>query len=35
MYDEYEGTDILPSDDDQADMYLYAVDFLSRHGFRQ
>ena len=35
MYDEYEGADILPSDDDQADMYLYAVDFLSRHGFRQ
>jgi putative oxygen-independent coproporphyrinogen III oxidase len=35
MYDEYEGTDLLPSDDDQADMYLYAVDFLSRHGFRQ
>ncbi len=35
MYDEYEGTDLLPSDDDQADMYLYAVDFLVRHGFRQ
>ncbi len=25
----------VPSDDDQADMYLYAVDLLERHGFRQ
>lgn len=35
MYDEYIDSPILPSDDDQADMYLYAVDFLSRRGYRQ
>ena len=35
MYDEYIDSPILPTDDDQADMYLYAVDFLSRRGYRQ
>ena len=35
MYERYQGTDEIPSDDDQADMYLYAVDLLERHGFRQ
>ena len=35
MYERYSGSDEIPSDDDQADMYLYAVDLLERHGFRQ
>ena len=32
MYDKFNGSPIIPSDDDQADMYLYAVDLLERHG---
>ena len=35
LYEEYLNSPILPSEDDQADMYLYAVDLLQRHGFRQ
>jgi len=35
LYEEYLNSPILPSEDDQADMYLYAVDLLGRHGFRQ
>lgn len=35
MYEEYADSPALPSDDDQADMYLYAVDFLERQGFKQ
>ena len=35
MYDEYHDSPLLPCEDDQADMYLYAVDLLGRHGFRQ
>lgn len=35
MYDAYIDSPLLPSDDDQADMYLYAVDFLERHGYKQ
>lgn len=35
MYEEYADGEGLPSDDDQADMYLYAVDLLERRGYRQ
>ncbi len=35
MYREFLDSPLIPSDDDQADMYLYAVDFLSRRGYRQ
>jgi len=35
MYEEFEGSDAIPSEDDQADMYLFAVDLLERHGYKQ
>ena len=35
MYDEYADSPLLPTEDDQADMYLYAVDLLVRHGYNQ
>ncbi len=35
MYAELNGSPIIPSEDDQADMYLYAVDLLERHGYYQ
>ena len=35
MYKQYLDSPLLPSDDDQADMYLYAVDYLERHGYKQ
>lgn len=35
LYEEYEGSEDVPSEDDQADMYLFAVDLLERHGYRQ
>lgn len=35
LYDEYNDSPLLPSDDEQADMYLYAVDWLGRHGYHQ
>ena len=35
MYDAYMESDLLPDEDEQADMYLYAVDFLERRGYRQ
>ena len=35
MYNAYLDSPLIPSDDDQADMYLFAVDFLERHGYRQ
>ena len=35
MYREYMDSPLLPSDDDQADMYLYAVDTLSHYGYDQ
>ena len=35
MYREYLGSPFLPDDDEQADMYLYACDTLSRFGYRQ
>lgn len=35
MYREYLNSPLLPSDDDQADMYLYAVETLSHYGYDQ
>ena len=35
MYESYKDSPLLPSDDDQADMYLYAVDLLERQGYHQ
>ncbi len=34
MY-KYQGSPFLPSDDEQADMYLYAVDLLAHYGYAQ
>ena len=34
LFDRRDSAD-LPGDDIQADMYLYTVDYLARHGFRQ
>jgi len=31
----YRDSDIIPNDDDQADMYLYAVETLARYGYKQ
>ena len=35
MYEEYKGSPILPSDDEQADMYSYAAEMLERYGYKQ
>ena len=35
MYERYKGSPFLPSDDEQADMYLYAVDMLEHYGYAQ
>ena len=35
LYQEYLNSPLIPSEDDQADMYLYSVDLLERHGYRQ
>ena len=35
MFDQYADSPVIPSEDDQADMYLYAVDLLDRHGYYQ
>ena len=35
MYQRYKGSPILPSDDEQADMYLYAVETLEHYGYKQ
>ena len=35
MYAEYSGSPLIPDDDTQADMYLYAVENLERYGYRQ
>lgn len=35
LFDEYKDSDQLPDEDMQADMYLYTVDLLERHGYRQ
>lgn len=35
MYAEYLGSPVVPTDDEQADMYLYAVDTLAHYDFIQ
>jgi putative oxygen-independent coproporphyrinogen III oxidase len=35
MFREYSGSPLIPDDDTQADMYLYAVETLDRYGYRQ
>lgn len=35
MYERYKDADSLPTDDDQADMYLYMTDILARYGYNQ
>ncbi len=35
MYEKYNNSQILPSDDEQADMYLYAVETLEHYGYKQ
>ena len=35
MYETYKDSEILPGDDDQADMYLYTCETLSRFGYEQ
>jgi oxygen-independent coproporphyrinogen-3 oxidase len=35
MYREYKDSPILPSDDEQADMYSFAADMLERYGYKQ
>lgn len=35
MHREYLGSPLLPSEDEQADMYLYAVETLSHYGYDQ
>ncbi len=35
MYKEYRDSELLPDDDEQADMYSYAAEMLERYGYRQ
>ena len=35
MYRDYLNSPVLPSDDDQADMYCYAAEMLERYGYKQ
>ena len=35
MYDKYLNSPVIPSDDEQADMYLFAVEMLAGYGYRQ
>lgn len=35
MYAEYNGSPLMPSDDEQADMYLFAVETLAHYGLKQ
>ena len=35
MFREYSGSPLIPDDDTQADMYLYAVETLDRYGYKQ
>ena len=35
MYNSYKGSALIPSDDEQADMYLFAVDTLAHYGLQQ
>lgn len=35
MYTEYNGSPLMPTDDEQADMYLFAVETLAHYGLKQ
>ncbi|MCC8357352.1 MAG: radical SAM family heme chaperone HemW [Oscillospiraceae bacterium] len=35
MYDAYQDSPVIPTDDEQADMYLYAVETLAHYGYQQ
>lgn len=35
MYDAYRDSPVIPTDDDQADMYLYTVETLLHYGYQQ
>ena len=35
MYSSYKDSPLVPSDDEQADMYLFAVDALAHYGYKQ
>ena len=35
MYDAYRDSPVIPTDDEQADMYLYAVETLTHYGYQQ
>ncbi len=35
MYESYRNSALLPTDDEQADMYLYAVETLQQYGYQQ
>ncbi len=35
MYEAYQDSPVVPSDDEQADMYLYAVETLAHYGYQQ
>ena len=35
MYEDYRNSPILPDEDEQADMYSFAAELLSRYGYRQ
>ncbi|MBR1456170.1 MAG: radical SAM family heme chaperone HemW, partial [Oscillospiraceae bacterium] len=35
MYADYQGSPILPDEDEQADMYSYCAEMLERYGYRQ
>ncbi|MGI6013981.1 MAG: radical SAM family heme chaperone HemW [Oscillospiraceae bacterium] len=35
MYDSYRNSALLPTDDEQADMYLYTVETLQQYGYQQ
>ncbi len=35
LYEKYDGSPVIPSDETQADMYLFAVETLERYGYRQ
>ncbi len=35
MYRDYKDSPVIPSDDDQADMYLYTVETLNHYGYQQ
>ena len=35
MYEQYKDSPVIPTDDEQADMYLYAVETLNHYGYGQ